>query len=129
MALGRIETIDDVREPRWEFCQLFLDGRWEHKLQWYYDLTISYIGDSGVVDEVLASTDPRNSRPFPENPWNIAMGKLGALGWELVAVQHSDRAVRSTQAQEFGISNSWAIAYFKRKVRSGRAVNEPKLVL
>jgi hypothetical protein len=129
MALGRMEQIDDVRESRWEFCQLFLDGRWEHKLQWYYDLRIVYISDGTVIEEELASTDPRTSRAFAENPWNLAMGKLGAFGWDLVAVQHSDRASRSTAAQEFGISGSWAIAYFKRRIRTGRAVNEPRLSL
>jgi hypothetical protein len=117
------------REERWEFCQLFMDGRWEYKNQWYYDLTITYMGDEGTTTYPVATTDPRNSKPWPESPWNVALGKLGGTGWDLIAVQHSDRASRSTPQQEYGVSTSWAIAYFKRRVRKGRAYNEPKLTI
>jgi hypothetical protein len=129
MALGRLEPVSEREEARWEYCQLFLDGRWEYKNQWYYDLTITWMGAEDVIHEALTTTDPRMSRSWAASPWNVALGKLGALGWDLVSVQHSDRAVRSSVAQEYGISPSWAIAYFKRRAKTGRPVNEPRLVI
>lgn len=129
MPLGRMEPPLPPEEVHWEFCQLFLDGRWENKNQWYYDLSISYMSDGSVINEALAATDPRTSKAWAENPWNIALGKLGAMGWDLVSIQHSDRAARSTHTQEFGVSPSWAMAYFKRRIKPGRPVNDPLLAI
>jgi hypothetical protein len=60
---------------------------------------------------------------LPFNPFQKAIGQLGAAEWELVSMQHgTDNALN---AGEIRWSNSFA--YFKRPCIPGRAVNEPKL--
>jgi len=72
---------------------------------------------------------------LPYDPFAKAMGLLGGVGWELVSVQDGKVAIsqsgESARFAERWETLSWRnkVAYFKRRVVAGRAVDEPKLVL
>lgn len=128
---------------QWEYCRLSISHAKEHvkgsflgyggESQGYgYDCSVVYYGASGesINEKLTSNTEATNLKPF-----STAMGLLGARGWELVNVQHGNLAATtngSTPTDNFywdTLSWNCAVAYFKRPVESGRAVNEPKLIL
>ena len=73
--------------------------------------------------------------PITDDPFDLALGLLGGSGWELVSLQHGNLVITVE-----GTPGSFAIqekkeykntltenrvAYLKRPVKDGRAVNEP----
>lgn len=107
----------------WEYCELGLWGFPDDEgvllsgPGWHScDCSIRYYTVDGVVRRQLAEGRPLSIDPFPK-----AMALLGAAGWELVSVQHDSVEVQYLFGRK--------IAYFKRPVVAGRAINEPELVI
>ncbi len=129
-----------MAHQQWEYCQLVL-AKWEKHDKskgflkgtedaWSYSCNIRYLSPTG--EEIfleLARLGFAETLPF--NPFSRAMGLLGAAGWELASVQHGTLVATSTVTDFHWETLSWGnrVAYFKRPVETGRAVNEPKLVL
>jgi hypothetical protein len=112
-----------AEEPRWEYCELWLDGVAAHdtlgrgKVSYSYECYVIYSGhDGNGKTQSLAEL----GNVLPYHPWRRAMGLLGGAGWELVSVQHSSPGNLRTQNK---------VAFFKRRVIQGRRVDEPRLVL
>lgn len=106
---------------RWEFCQLVFAGATEQDSRWWSDLTIYYIGEPNR-SAVLSSSDAASGKSWAtaSGPWRGALAAIGRAGWELVSVQHGGGdALHATDA----------IAYFKRPVQAGRAVNSPEITI
>ena len=114
-----------MSEPAWEFCQVMvLRGKRSR-----CDLTVYYLGRGGGFHKLA----DLNGREWPFDPWATAMARLGAAGWELVAVQHAASLVHPAMGYGRGaagvLSEESIVAYFKRPMVDGRKVDEPKLVL
>lgn len=124
-----------MTQIQWEYCALYLTSMKEHKsllkghTGWGYDCSIFYYSPSGeVIHQQISS--PETSLDF--NPFNKALAFLGGFGWELVNVQHGQLAFSlggyaSSDYRWDTLSPNNRIAYFKRPVIAGRAVNEPRL--
>ena len=117
-----------MAEQQWEYCELVLGSWREDKKRkgWCYDCYIRYYSPTGgrILRELatLEST-------VPYNPFAQAMALLGAAGWELVSVQHGNTSGGPHWCGEYTLVWDNRVAYFKRPVLSGRAVDEPKLAL
>lgn len=119
-------------ERRWEYCELGLGSSREHKPGIFggkqgrsYDCYIRYHTPEEPIFQMLAQLD----EPIPYNPFSKAIGLLGLAGWELVSVQHGNSYGGQSSRNEDAILWNNQIAYFKRPVIPGRAINEPKLDL
>ncbi len=118
-------------EQQWEFCQLRLVASAMVKDQGMrHTLDVFYMGAEGVQAQSLS----RIGHPGEEgqvwgyNPFQTALGLLGAAGWEIVSVQHGVIAPTiPSHAGDLRMDN--AIAYLKRPVVAGRAVDQPALRL
>ncbi len=121
----------DRAEQQWEFCQLRLVASAMVKDQGMrHTLDVFYLGAEGVQAQSLS----RIGHPGDEgqvwsyNPFQTALGMLGAAGWEMVAVQHGVIAPTiPSHAGDLRMDN--AIAYLKRPVIAGRGIAEPTLRL
>jgi hypothetical protein len=117
--------------PQWEFCQLRLVASALVPDQGMrYTLDIFYLGGSGVQPQSLSRIGhPGEEGPvWTYNPFQAALGRLGAAGWELVAVQHGVIAPTvPSHAGDLRADN--IIAYLKRPVVGGRPVDHPPLQL
>lgn len=113
-----------MNEPAWEYCQLLLiDSKIdEGKLR--CALAIRYFG---AGSRMLSRAQGDDARLWESNPWEEAMARLGEGGWELVSVQHANRAGDMGGGGE--LSNANVVAYFKRVKVEGRPVDEPELKL
>ena len=112
-------------EVQWEYCELVL-GVWKyHRKQkmWSYNCWIWYIGSTG---ETIFRQLAEKGHPLPFNPWRKALALLGAAGWELVSVQHG---LGGSAYLPYGLSPENRVAYLKRRVKPGRRVDEPELIL
>ena len=65
------------------------------------------------------STEIRKS---PDSPWERAIAHLGRAGWELIVVQHANSA--GDMGGGGMIDHSNAVAYFKRRIEDGRAIDD-----
>lgn len=120
---------------QWEYCVVRLvaavvrnvapDGSPETS----YECGLEYIGfDGKQTYRSLASLERR----LQYNPFEKALGVLGGAGWELVSVQHGIVPFDDSRIDGMPIGGTVraadnAIAYLKRPVEAGRAVDEPKL--
>ena len=112
-----------LEEKQWEYCMLAIKEWKRSKVGgregWTHDCWVVYQGPAYTKIHQLSELD---KEIFDFNPFSRAMGLLGAAGWELITMQHG-----------YGPDNSLRldnkIAYFKRPVVEGRAVEEPPLVL
>jgi hypothetical protein len=119
---------------QWEFCRLVLTSTREKRdtcTGLTYDCSVCYCGPTGPVTRQLAE----HSENKQVNPFSAAMGSLGAAGWELVSVQHGisvfvpDASMGSSNAAKSGhLRWNNVVAWFKRPVRHGRPVDEPRLL-
>ena len=92
-----------------------------HKKREAYQLTsLTYIGADGNLKTCPIPKDERLS----VHAWGRALGLLGGAGWELVSIQHGNRP---SELDSNSLVPGNIIAYLKRTVVSGRAVDEPKL--
>lgn len=115
---------------QWDYCQLRLIGSKREQTGgvltkkqefWSYNCDVRYYcPDGDTIFHNLADYD----KPLPFNPFNKAMGLLGAAGWELVSIQHGPY---TGIGGGLGIIWDNCVAYFKRPSIPGRAVNDPKL--
>jgi hypothetical protein len=114
-------------QQQWEYCQLILWESKQHKARFggesgfSYGCELRYHSTSGdIVERRLAELD----RVIPTNPFRRAMALLGVAGWELVSVQHG-----TTAGTLYNGRILWdnVVAYFKRPVVPGRAIDEPEL--
>ncbi len=124
-----------MAEQQWEYCQLSVYDRNEHsglfggKKGRSYDCRVHYFGPAGIKHNQLTELGKLVFSP-PVNPFSEAMGLMGAASWELVSVQHGNVVTEYTgQGIRGEIVHYSIVAYFKRPVQPGRAVDEPKLVL
>jgi len=130
-------------QTQWEYCRLSIADAKQHvkggilgiggEVQGFgYNSSLTYYSISGetITEKLTTNTEPTNLRPF-----STAMGLLGAGGWELVSIQHGNLAATSkgttpdTTLYWDTISWNCVVAYFKRLVVAGRAVNEPQVRL
>ena len=127
-----------MTDQTWEYCELGL-GSWEKKeigkgafkpkeTIFVYDCYIRYYKPGG--GEIFLSLAKLDA-PLDYNPFSKAMGFLGANGWELVSVQHGNKYGGGGQmgwsSSEYAIGWDNRVAYFKRPIVKGRAVDEPKI--
>jgi len=114
---------------QWEFCRLYVSNEQELKGKGRsFELGVYYLG-SEAKSYQLAEL---GKQIFQSNPFPKAMGLLGAAGWELVSVQHGLLTTRWNAAGAVLEQANWfteIVAYFKRPVEPGRAIDEPKIVL
>lgn len=109
---------------QWEYCQLLLLGVERGDQAWRYQLAIRYLGSRS---QTLSRLKGERARDWDVNPWELAMAQLGVAGWELVTVQHANVSGDMGGGGEIGYSE--VVAYFKRVIQSGRAIDEPELAL
>ncbi len=105
---------------QWEFCKLDYDGRSEQRGGKKYDLWIVYMYQGEDVRQ-LASTE-REGRLFVYNPFYAAIGLLGTFGWEIISTQHETNSAGAINWQR-------AVVYFKRRIKPGRRIDYPALML
>ena len=128
-----------MEEQRWEYCELGL-VEWTTKekksranvfaplqketTRAYECYLRYYIPVGGEIRRSLGEL----GTPLQLNPFVEAMGLLGSNGWELVSVQHGNRYGGGPMPGfDNGIMWDNRVAYFKRPIVPGRAVDEPKL--
>ena len=118
-------------QPQWEFCQLRLVASALVKDQGMrHTLDVFYIGGAGVQARSLSRIGhPGEEGPvWTYNPFQAALGLLGAAGWELVTVQHGVIAPTvPSHAGDLRADN--VTAYLKRPVVAGRPADQPTLQL
>ena len=108
----------------WEYCALILFALEIRNKKIRCQLGIRYFG---ADSRMLARIKGEGARDWESNPWEEAVAQLGAGGWELVSVQHANAAGDMGAGGE--LSNTNAIAYFKRPSEPRRAIDEPALEL
>jgi len=114
-----------MNEQQWEFCYLRLYSYEEIKGKGRkYDLDIYCMNAETEINNILSEKESKNAKVWIYNPFRRAIGLLGSSGWELVSVQHAEFSATSSWLNDRNIA-----AYFKRPVKQGRRVDEPKLVL
>jgi hypothetical protein len=115
-----------VADTSWEFCELGLVQWKDHGGRGWSEHTYVryYAPDGSDLYQQLAELD----RPISFNAFSRAMGLLGAGGWELVSVQHGNCYGGEMAYNQCGLIWNNRVAYFKRPVVAGRAVNEPALL-
>lgn len=117
-----------MADDQWEYCELALErtskiegGVLKGKGGWGYECFVCYYGPNGCIYNQLSD----GNRPMESNPFFNALGRLGAIGWEMVSIQHA------VTAGQFSSRIDWnsRVAFFKRRVIAGRSVNEPKFTV
>lgn len=120
-------------QTTWEYCALVSHasdadgqpGEWLCRVTWFTP--------SGAITRQLRD----DAVDFPVDAFERAMAQLGAGGWELVTFQHElvnlnarlggDRYLASVHT---GYAFSpFGVAYFKRPLVAGRAIDEPGISL
>jgi hypothetical protein len=135
----------------WEYCQLSLTGmERDEGGGWRYFCTLQYLTTEGSRPIDLAD----GKSVLPENPFRLAMARLGAAGWELVALESDYTAagnptarmsgavrgnLRGFEARDVGadmhlelsLRHDWTrrFAFFKRPIVEGRPIDEPPVSL
>ncbi len=119
-----------MSDQQWQYCELALDdykfhegGFFKGKGGYGYSCYVRYCGANGDIKEQLSDLKTITEIDL----FGKALGRLGALGWELVSIQHSPGG--GGNGDSIYMSFSIRVAYFKRPVVAGRAVNEPKLIV
>jgi hypothetical protein len=116
-----------MSETQWEYCELSVTGSsvpWGQKDHAYRG-TLFFCGPEQQHRTVVIGD---LKKPVPINPFRSITAQLGERGWELVSVQHGmyeDGPGGTSQLLRFDNR----VAYFKRPVRAGRAVDQPPLVI
>jgi hypothetical protein len=123
----------DQMSTQWEFCALVSHAAERSEEQPGWLCRVSYFTSDGVVTRQL-----REPHSFePTDAFERAMAQLGAGDWELVSLQHElvrlNAAVESEQFLAtvhtgYGFA-PFGVAYFKRPVEPGRAIDEPPIVI
>lgn len=132
------KTQQTQQTQQWEYCELRLYSSKSHvtkgrhaKQRWSYECKLRYYAPQGQMIRVPLST---LEEPIDFHPFGRAIGLLGARGWELVSTQYGSAVGPDLDApgsmREGGYIR-WdnRVAFFKRPVVEGRAVDEPKLQL
>ena len=123
-----------MADLQWEYCQLWLNNAEEvtpgFRDKWTggmgYSCHICYCSSAGQeIRHALSWVKAKP--PIGFNPFLKTMALLGIFGWELISVQHGNASHATGVSQP--LMDSDMVAYFKRPVVPGRAVDEPKLVL
>ena len=114
---------------KWEFCRLYVSNEQEHTGEGRsFEIGVYYLG----AETRFYKLAELGKQIFQSNPFPKAMGLLGVAGWELVSVQHGLLTTRWNEAGAAVEQANWfseIVAYFKRPVKPGRAVDEPRIVL
>lgn len=135
----------------WEYCQLSLTGmERDEGGGWRYFCTLQYLTPDGARTVELAD----GKTVLAENPFRLAMARLGAAGWELVTIEADFTATGSPTARvsgsvrgnlrgfeakgvgadvhvELALRHDWTrrFAFFKRPTLDGRRIDEPAVTL
>jgi hypothetical protein len=118
---------------QWEFCALVSHAaeRIEDQPGWL--CRVSYFTPQGIVTRQLREPHALE----PTDVFERAMAQLGAGGWELVSLQHELVRLNTTIASEqylgsvhtgYGFA-PFGVAYFKRPIEPGRAIDDPAIVI
>ena len=116
---------------QWEYCALVSHASVDHERQAGWTCRVSYFTSDGVITRLVK--DPHTLEPT--DSFERAMAELGAGGWELVSLQHQlvSEHLRIPHEQylasvQVGYSFSpFGVAYFKRAIEPGRAIDEPHI--
>jgi hypothetical protein len=105
-----------------EYCRLVLDsgryGNSQGRYPYFVRVTVDYYGAQETPSYVFSQdTDKMEG---PDKTWGRMLGLLGTAGWEMVSV---------TIGKAKDLSILEAMAYFKRPMQEGRAVDQPKVSL
>jgi hypothetical protein len=117
----------------WEFCALVSHAveRIEDQPGWL--CRVSYFTREGVVTRQLREPHALE----PTDAFERAMAQLGTGGWELVSLDHELVRINAAVDSErllatvhtgYGFA-PFGVAYFKRRVEPGRAIDEPAIVI
>jgi hypothetical protein len=124
---------NEMASQHWEYCALvsYASEMPDEPGSWL--CRVSYFTTQGVKTVQLRE----HGSPFPTDVFERAMAQLGAGGWELVSLQHelvrnniNVTGERFLATVHTGYSYSpFGVAYFKRPTESGRAIDEPPIVI
>ncbi len=114
------EKVQDMQT--FEYCRLVLDaGQYSQttgRYPYFVRVTVDYYGaQESPSYKFNQDTDKMEG---PDKTWGRMLGLLGAAGWEMVNFtigKVKDRSILD------------AVAYFKRPVEAGRAVDQPAISL
>lgn len=115
---------------QWEYCELGLvewkaERREDELAISSYECYIRYYRATGADYHPLTTLE----RPVPYNPFTRALALLGEAGWELITVQHGVKTGGGAGMQREGLLWDNRVAYLKRPLMPGRAIDEPPLVV
>ena len=118
---------DDEDEERstvksFEYCRLVLDSGQYSQIQGRYPyfvrVSLDYYGANTVPSyKFNQDTDKMEG---PDKTWGQMIGLLGAAGWEMINL---------TIGKAKDLSILEAMAYFKRPIEEGRAIDQPEIKL
>lgn len=117
----------------WEYCSLVSHGLENEgdELRWLCRVT--YFTCEGSTTRQLKSPEDDG----PSDTFERAMAQLGAGGWELVTLQHQ-LVQDNLHLEKQGVSadvlvgfsfSSFGVAYFKRRQKPDRPIDEPTVVI
>lgn len=114
---------------KWEYCRVNLGENEGSAGNLSFDCRVSYFAS---VSQTIEHQFTRLGFPVSFFPLTAVIRLLGEGGWELVSVQHAtyhkpldpQNAAEGWWISEF---RGQAMAYFKRPVQSGRAIDKPSL--
>lgn len=114
---------------QWEYCSITLGENKGVPPNMSFNCNVSYFAPT---DERIEHQFTRLDTPVPFFPLTAAIRLLGERGWELVSVQHA--TYQRPHDPRNAATGMWisgfigqAIAYLKRPILPGRAINEPPL--
>jgi|SRR5579884_319238 len=119
-----------ISDVQWEYCRVSAmehEGATREEIS--FDCQVEYFA---AADKTIEHQFTRLGIPVPFNTLTEVIRLLGERGWEMVSVQHL--TYQRPLDPENPLANWWmsgimgeAMAYFKRPVRFGRAIDEPRL--
>lgn len=118
-----------MAEIQWEYCGVYLDEIEGEPPNPSYNCQVWYFASAY---ETIEHQFTKLGSPVSFSPLMAAIRLLGEGGWELVSIQH---ATYQKPLDPQNASKGWwissfvgqAMAYFKRPILPGRAINEPLL--
>jgi hypothetical protein len=117
----------------WEFCALVSHATEIPAEGSSWSCRVTYFTPGGVLTRQLR--DPHLLEPT--DIFERAMAQLGTGGWELISLHHElvrlntvvdSENLLATVHTGYGFS-PFGVAYFKRPIEPGRAIDEPAIVI
>lgn len=118
---------------KWEYCSLVSHAMETEDGEAGWLCRVTYFTPDGARTRQLR--EPLSDEPV--DVFERAMAQLGAGGWELVSLRH--QLVRdSSHLEREGVEadipvgysfSSFGVAYFKRRMKSDRPIDEPAVLI